>query len=144
MLDASSLGVIKAGVIVMAAAVADYRPAEVAEGKLTKEAHALDSIALVENEDVLAGLAATRREGQTIVGFAAETADNDLLDRASRKLARKGADLLVVNAVGWDKGFEAPDNEVQILSAAGVVAQASGSKRVVADAVWDAIVAMRA
>lgn len=132
-----------ADIVVMAAAVADYRPADVAEAKLTKEASTLTSIALVENEDVLAGLAAARSEGQTIVGFAAETADDDLLDRARRKRERKGADLLVVNAVGWREGFETPDNAVQILGAAGVVAEVSGTKRLVADAIWDAILAHR-
>lgn len=132
-------------VIVMAAAVADYRPASVSDAKLTKETGRLTSIELVENEDVLAGLAATRREGQTIVGFAAESPDADLLARTARKRERKGADLLVVNVVGWDQGFEAPDNAVQIIGAGGdVVATASGPKRHVADAVWNAVLTSRA
>lgn len=131
-------------VIVMAAAVADYRPASVSDAKLTKETGRLTSIELVENEDVLAGLAATRREGQIIVGFAAESPDADLLARTARKRERKGADLLVVNVVGWDQGFEASDNAVQIIGAGGdVVATASGPKRHVAGAVWDAVLAHR-
>ncbi|GAA3773726.1 bifunctional phosphopantothenoylcysteine decarboxylase/phosphopantothenate--cysteine ligase CoaBC [Microbacterium kribbense] len=133
-----------ADVIVMAAAVADYRPASVSDGKLSKDAvsgHAR-TLELVETEDVLAGLVRARREGQTIVGFAAETAadDADLLDRGRRKHARKGTDLLVVNRVGWTGGFEASENTVVVLGRAGaVVAEASGTKRQVADAVWDAV-----
>ena len=131
-----------ATVIVMAAAVADYRPAEVSEGKLTKEAGGLESIELVETEDIVAGLAARRRPGQLVVAFAAETPrdDDELLDRARRKRERKGVDLLVVNEVGWQRGFEAAENAVHVIGDDGaVLATASGSKRVVADAIWDAI-----
>ncbi len=143
--EAMRLAAAEADVIVMAAAVADYRPAEVAETKLTKESGQLTSIALTENEDILAALAAARRDAaQTVVGFAAETADDELLDRARRKRERKGADLLVVNAVGWNEGFEAADNAVQVIGTGGeVVASAEGSKRIVADVVWDAVLAHR-
>lgn len=141
--DAMRDAAANADVIVMAAAVADYRPAVVAGAKLTKEAGALTSIELVENEDVLMSLAANRREGQTIVGFAAESDDAELAQRARRKLERKGADLLVVNTVGWHEGFETADNSVQILSATGLVAEASGTKRLVADAIWDAVATLR-
>lgn len=133
-------------VVVMAAAVADYRPAETADAKLTKEAGPLTSIELVENDDIVAGLAAARRDGQTIVAFAAETPKDaaELLERARRKRERKGVDLLVVNEVGWARGFETSDNEVRIVGDAGaVVGTASGSKRQVADAVWDAVLAAR-
>ncbi|WP_406248383.1 bifunctional phosphopantothenoylcysteine decarboxylase/phosphopantothenate--cysteine ligase CoaBC [Microbacterium sp. M] len=134
-----------ADVLVMAAAVADYRPAETAERKLTKEAGTLTRIDLVENEDIVAGLAAGRRQEQFVVAFAAETSQNEqeMLDRARRKRERKGVDLLVVNEVGWEQGFEAADNTVQIVSADGVVGAASGTKLRVADAVWDAVVAAR-
>ena len=134
-----------ADVLVMAAAVADYRPAETAERKLTKEAGTLTRIDLVENEDIVAGLAAGRRQGQLVVAFAAETPQNEqeLLDRARRKRERKGVDLLVVNEVGWEQGFEAADNTVQIVDAAGIVGAVSGTKRQVADAVWDAVIAAR-
>jgi len=135
-----------ADVVVMAAAVADYRPAEVAEGKLTKEAGTLTRIDLVENEDIVAGLAASRRPGQTMVAFAAETTRDaaELLDRARRKRERKGVDLLVVNEVGWQVGFESAENTAQVIGAGGaVVAEASGSKREVASAVWDAVLATR-
>ncbi|MDL9978504.1 bifunctional phosphopantothenoylcysteine decarboxylase/phosphopantothenate--cysteine ligase CoaBC [Microbacterium sp. ASV49] len=136
-----------ADVVVMAAAVADYRPAEVADRKLAKESSpGARTIELVETEDILAGLGRDRVPGRTIVGFAAETAPtrDELLERGRRKLARKGADLLVLNEVGWSVGFESASNAVIVLGADGDVAvEASGSKRAVADAVWDAVLASR-
>lgn len=135
-------------VVVMAAAVADYRPAAVEDGKITKEAGGLAAIELTENEDILAGLVASRTDAsQTIVGFAAETPrdEEDLLERGRRKRERKGADLLVVNAVGWEQGFEAPDNCVHVIGRTGeVLVRSEGSKREVADAVWDAVLGIRA
>jgi phosphopantothenoylcysteine decarboxylase/phosphopantothenate--cysteine ligase len=133
-----------AAVIVMAAAVADYRPAEVADGKLTKESGVLESIDLVQNEDIVASLAARRHPGQIVVAFAAETPQDaeELLARARRKRERKGVDLLVVNEVGWDRGFETAENTVQVIGEGGaVLARASGSKRAVADDIWDVIAA---
>ncbi len=138
-----------AHVIVMAAAVADYRAAEVAELKRSKEeagGHRV-TLELVENEDILAGLVAARIEGQTVVGFAAETATDaaDLHERGRRKRRRKGVDLLAVNEVGWTKGFETADNALVIIDAYDeVIASPSGSKREVADALWDAVLAVRA
>jgi phosphopantothenoylcysteine decarboxylase/phosphopantothenate--cysteine ligase len=137
-----------ADVVVMAAAVADYRVAEVSPLKRSKEAAPEGGITLhlVENPDILAGLVRTRRDGQTIVGFAAETPGDGetLLDRGRRKAARKGTDLLAVNEVGWSRGFEAADNAVTVIDAAGeVVAARRGSKRDVADALWDAVLAVR-
>jgi phosphopantothenoylcysteine decarboxylase/phosphopantothenate--cysteine ligase len=143
----------QADVVVMAAAVADYRPAETAERKLTKESADGPSrtLRLVETEDILAGLVQARTAGdldagQTIVGFAAETAPtrDELLERGRRKRERKGVDLLVVNEVGWAVGFESRENAVVVLGRDGeAVAEASGSKRAVADAVWDAVLAAR-
>ncbi|MFV4914228.1 bifunctional phosphopantothenoylcysteine decarboxylase/phosphopantothenate synthase [Microbacterium lacticum] len=135
-----------ADVVAMVAAVADYRVAAVSHTKLRKE-DGVPRLELTTNPDILAGLVAARRPGQTIVGFAAETADSDaeLADRGRRKAQRKGADLLVVNRVGWESGFESPDNRVLILDAAGdAVGEASGTKRAVATAVWDAVAALRA
>ena len=140
-----------ADVVVMAAAVADYRPAQAAAHKLTKEDGILERIELVENEDVLAALGASRGdgaapEGQILVGFAAETStDADARrERARRKRARKGADLLAVNLADADHGFEKPDNAVEIIGPDGeVVAAVSGSKRRIATALWDAVVALR-
>ncbi|WP_454131231.1 bifunctional phosphopantothenoylcysteine decarboxylase/phosphopantothenate synthase [Microbacterium lacticum] len=135
-----------ADVVAMVAAVADYRVAAVSHTKLRKE-DGVPRLELTTNPDILAGLVAARRPGQTIVGFAAETADSDaeLADRGRRKAQRKGADLLVVNRVGWESGFESSDNRVLILDAAGdAVGEASGTKRAVATAVWDAVEALRA
>lgn len=135
----------EADVVVMSAAVADFRVAEVSQGKLTKEDGGIPSLSLVENADILKGLVERRREGQTIVGFAAETGTGeDLLERGRRKLRRKGADLLAVNEVGWTKGFEATDNHLIVLDRTDeVVADAAGSKRAVADALLDAVVSYR-
>ena len=142
--DAMRAAAEDAAVIVMAAAVADYRPAEVAEGKLTKESGVLESIDLVQNEDIVASLAARRHPGQVVVAFAAETPQDadEMLARARRKRERKGVDLLVVNEVGWDRGFETAENTVQVIGEAGaVLARSSGSKRAVADDIWDVIAA---
>ncbi|UOQ55821.1 bifunctional phosphopantothenoylcysteine decarboxylase/phosphopantothenate synthase [Leucobacter allii] len=130
--------------VIMAAAVADYRVADVAEHKLRKEDSpgAAPTLELVENPDILVGLVRERRPGQVIVGFAAETVESDeeLLERGRRKLARKGVDLLAVNAVGWNEGFERGENIVQVLDADGRVAVAAeGTKREVADALLDAV-----
>ncbi|MFC8680827.1 bifunctional phosphopantothenoylcysteine decarboxylase/phosphopantothenate--cysteine ligase CoaBC [Microbacterium ureisolvens] len=137
-----------ADVIVMAAAVADYRVAEVSPLKRSKESAPVGGVTLdlIENDDILAGLVRGRRGRQTIVGFAAETPGEGetLLDRGRRKAARKGADLLAVNEVGWSKGFESADNAVTIIDAGGeVVAARRGSKQDVAAALWDAVLAVR-
>lgn len=137
-----------ADVVVMAAAVADYRVAEVSPLKRAKESAPTGGITLelIENDDILAGLVSGRREGQTVVGFAAETPGEGetLLDRGRRKAARKGADLLAVNEVGWSKGFESAANDVVLLDGSGaVVGEVRGSKRDVADALWDAVIEVR-
>lgn len=133
-----------ADVVVMAAAVADFRPAEPAEHKIKKTSGEPAPIALVPTDDVLAGLVADPpRAGQVVVGFAAETGDasGDVLHHGREKARRKGAHLLVVNAVGGGRGFGAETNEVTILDRAGdVVGRAAGTKDDVADAVWDAVV----
>ena len=137
-----------ADVIVMAAAVADYRAAEIAHLKRSKEDAAGThlSLELIENEDILASLVSARTDGQTIVGFAAETATDaeELRERGRRKRRRKGVDLLAVNEVGWSKGFETSDNSVVIIDAQDeIAASPSGSKRQVADALWDAVLVAR-
>ncbi len=109
-----------AEVVFMTAAVADYRPAHPAERKLKKGVDGLDSIALVENPDILAGLAERRGRAKRpiLVGFGAET--EALVDHGRRKLARKGCDYLVVNDVSrTDIGFGTIDNEVTVLTAEG-------------------------
>lgn len=137
----------EADVIVMCAAVADFRPKTVSGVKLKKGAAGEPTeITLERTDDVLAGLVDNRRDGQVIVGFAAETGDDegDVLKHARAKLAAKGCDLLVVNDVSGGEVFGARDNEVVILTAgdAGNVSQVQvgrADKAVVADAVWDAV-----
>ena len=141
--EAAAVG---ADVVVMAAAVSDYRVAAVSDTKLAKETDDGLTLELVQNPDILAGLAAARPGGQTIVGFAAETEPDRerLLERGRRKRERKGADLLVVNEVGWSRGFEQSDNAVAIIGHGGnVVAERRGSKREIADALWDVVVTAR-
>lgn len=134
----------EADVVVMAAAVADFRPASPAEHKIKKTAGDPEPIALVRTEDVLAGLVSDPpRPGLVVVGFAAETGDDtaDVLEHGRAKAQRKGADLLVVNPVGAGRGFAVEHNEVTVLDRTGeVVATAAGTKDEVADAVWDAVV----
>ena len=128
--------------VVMAAAVADYRVAEVADAKIRKEDGGAPTLTLVENPDILVGLVRERRPGQIIVGFAAETVESEeeLLERGRRKLARKGVDLLAVNAVGWGEGFETEENALTVLDAdGGIAVRAVGSKRDVAERLLDAV-----
>jgi phosphopantothenoylcysteine decarboxylase/phosphopantothenate--cysteine ligase len=131
-------------VVVMAAAVADFRPATVADTKLKKGSAAEPgSVALVRNPDVLTELVAARSPGQLLVGFAAETGDaeGDVLTHARAKLARKGVDLLVVNDVSAGRVFGRSDNEVTVLGADGsATAVPAGRKDVVAAGIWDAVV----
>ncbi|RNE66545.1 bifunctional phosphopantothenoylcysteine decarboxylase/phosphopantothenate--cysteine ligase CoaBC [Cryobacterium tepidiphilum] len=132
-----------ADTVIMAAAVADYRPATVEPGKIKKD-QAGDRLALelVRNPDILAGLAAARTPGQLVVGFAAETETDRgaLLELGRTKLARKGCDYLVVNRVGWHEGFAADDNAVIVLDAAGaIVGEATGGKVSVAHAILDVV-----
>ncbi|MGI5191426.1 bifunctional phosphopantothenoylcysteine decarboxylase/phosphopantothenate--cysteine ligase CoaBC [Promicromonospora sp. CA-289599] len=134
-----------ADVVVMAAAVADFRPAVTPDAKIKKvPGQGPAPIELLENPDILAELAHERlRPGQVVVGFAAETGDasGSVLDHGRTKARRKGADLIAVNAVGSGRGFGTDSNEVTLLDGTGeVVGAASGTKREVADAVWDAVV----
>jgi phosphopantothenoylcysteine decarboxylase/phosphopantothenate--cysteine ligase len=139
-----------ADVVVMAAAVADFRPVAVQGHKIKKDdAGGVPApIALERTADVLAEVVAHRDaagSAQVVVGFAAETGDADgsVLDHARAKLARKGCDLLVVNEVGDGLGFETDDNEVVVLGADGAVTSvARSSKAAIADAVWDRVVAL--
>lgn len=128
-----------ADAVVMAAAVADFRPAERSASKWKKSHGAPEPIRLVENPDVLADLGRHRSAGQVLVGFAAET--DDVLANGAAKLVAKGADFLVVNEVGDAKGFEVADNEATILGADGAsVVVPLGSKEALADRVWDLVV----
>ena len=133
-----------ADAVIMAAAVADFRPVTVAATKIKKQASAradLDgepemSIELTANPDILTGLVTDPpRVGQVVVGFAAETGDDDgdVLFHGAAKARRKGAHLLAVNAVGEDLGFGDVPNAVVVLDAQGSeVARGQGSKMEVA------------
>jgi phosphopantothenoylcysteine decarboxylase/phosphopantothenate--cysteine ligase len=136
-----------ADAVVMAAAVADFRPSALVAHKIKKGSGDPEPLALTRNPDILVELVAARVPGQVIVGFAAETGDEtgDVLHYGRAKLARKGADLLVVNAVGDGRAFEVPDNAGWLLSDdAGEGSEtelASGSKALLASRVWDAVAA---
>ncbi|KJY18955.1 MULTISPECIES: bifunctional phosphopantothenoylcysteine decarboxylase/phosphopantothenate--cysteine ligase CoaBC [Streptomyces] len=129
-----------ADVVVMAAAVADFRPAEYAGGKIKKkDGEDPAPVALVRNPDVLAEISADRaREGQVIVGFAAET--DHVLDNGRAKLRRKGCDLLVVNEVGETRTFGSEENEAIILASDGSeIPVPYGPKEALAEAIWDQV-----
>ena len=149
--DAVSKYAPESHVLVMAAAVADFRPANQATSKIKKGpvGEGEPTIELVRNDDVLAGAVRARSDGQlpnmkAIVGFAAETGDanGDVLFHARAKLQRKGCDLLVVNAVGENRAFEVDHNDGWLLAADGAEsALEHGSKTVIASRIVDAIVA---
>lgn len=139
--DATRVAAENVDVVIMAAAVADYRPETVAEDKIKKEKQGdvLD-LRLVKNPDILKGLAQARRPGQLIIGFAAETERDDdaLLALGRAKIARKGCDYLVINRVGWAEGFASERNTVVVIDGAGdTVVEASGTKLSVADRILD-------
>jgi len=130
-------------VLLMSAAVADFRPAHPAASKLKKDAGAPPAIELEPTEDVLSALAERRRPGQVLVGFAAEHGDR-ALDYGRGKLERKRLDAIVVNDISRPGiGFDAPENEVVILSPAGERHVARTSKERVAEAVLDEVEALR-
>ena len=157
--DAVQAVAVSADAVVMAAAVADYRPAARSPAKIKKDGQPPEPLRLTENPDILAGLAAARkareaarsahdpeRAGlvpqppvpQVLVGFAAETDTSP--EQARAKLARKGCDLLVVNPVGNGLGFGTPDNEAVVYGADGTVTPIPrGPKEALADVVWDLV-----
>jgi phosphopantothenoylcysteine decarboxylase / phosphopantothenate---cysteine ligase len=132
-----------ADAVVMAAAVADYRPEARSEAKIKKDGGAPEPLRLTENPDILAGLAARRAAAGSqrrplLVGFAAETDTSAGAARA--KLARKGCDLLVVNPVGNGLGFGTADNEAVVFGADGTVTEVPrGPKEALAALVWDLV-----
>ena len=141
--DACAAAFARSDVLLMAAAVADFRPARSFAGKLKKAADERMRVELERTPDILAGLAATRRPDQTLVGFAAEHGAG-ALDHGRDKLARKGVDAVVVNDIARpDIGFESADNEVTIITAAGETHVARASKAEVARAVLDAVIVLR-
>ncbi|WP_367657489.1 bifunctional phosphopantothenoylcysteine decarboxylase/phosphopantothenate--cysteine ligase CoaBC [Clavibacter michiganensis] len=149
MSDAMASEADDADVVIMAAAVADYRPVAVSAGKIKKEeAGDALSVELVRNPDILQRLASDaavpRADGtrRLVVGFAAETEEDpaELLRIGRAKLARKGCDLLVLNRVGWSEGFATEGNTITVLGRSGdTLAEASGSKEQVAHRILDVV-----
>jgi phosphopantothenoylcysteine decarboxylase / phosphopantothenate---cysteine ligase len=128
-----------ADAVVMAAAVADYRPAVRSDIKLKKDGRDPAPIALIENPDILRELSGpARRPGQVVVGFAAET--GDVIANGRAKLAAKGCDLIVVNQVGSGLAFGTADNAAEILDADGArVSVPRGPKALLAEVIWDSV-----
>ena len=130
-------------VVIMAAAIADYRPLVISESKIKKVAvgDALE-LSLVRNPDILTGISARAQPDQVIIGFAAETEADDaaLVELGREKLARKGCDYLVLNRVGWTEGFGTDTNRIVVLDRAGaIVGESSGSKLAIADHILDLV-----
>ncbi|ANY10480.1 phosphopantothenoylcysteine decarboxylase [Pseudonocardia sp. HH130630-07] len=132
-----------ADVVVMAAAVADFRPVATAADKIKRGSAEPEPLRLEQNPDILAGLVHDPpRPGQVVVGFAAETGDSEggVLHHGRAKLARKGCDLLVVNAVGDGKAFGTLDNAGWLLARDGGEEELPmGSKALLASRIWDAV-----
>lgn len=141
MREAMTAAASSADAVVMAAAVADYRPATRSAVKLKKTPAPPEPIPLAVNPDILRELSGPlRRPGQVVVGFGAET--GDLIANGRAKLAAKGCDLLVVNRVGDGLAFGTPDNEAEILTADGQrVSVPHGPKEALADVIWDLVAA---
>lgn len=145
--EAMDVAVKDADIIIMSAAVADFRPAAPAATKQKKTGESQRVVELVENPDILADLAQNRRRaGQTIVGFAAETGDESgsVVEYGRQKAARKGADLMVVNEVGSRKGFGDVSTSITLIDRAGMVhATGTGSKGHMARVIFDTISSWR-
>ncbi|MHA4949683.1 bifunctional phosphopantothenoylcysteine decarboxylase/phosphopantothenate--cysteine ligase CoaBC [Micromonospora sp. SD19] len=139
--EATVKAAVDADAVVMAAAPADFRPATYAPGKIKKSDDGVaPTIELVTNPDIAAELGQRKRPEQVLVVFAAETGDAEANGRA--KLARKRADLIVINEVGPDLVFGADTNTVTVIGADGSVSRLpEQAKEAVADAVWDLVVA---
>ena len=129
-------------VLLMAAAPADFRPAAVSEGKIKRGEGGIE-VRLEPTADILASVAGKRQRGQTVVGFAAETGEGGL-ERAREKLARKGADLIVLNDVANPEiGFESERNAVTLVSRTGEEHLEIDSKAAIAEAILDRVAALR-
>ncbi|MET8552333.1 bifunctional phosphopantothenoylcysteine decarboxylase/phosphopantothenate--cysteine ligase CoaBC [Micromonospora zamorensis] len=139
--EATVKAAVEADAVVMAAAPADFRPATYAAGKIKKSDDGVaPTIELVTNPDIAAELGQRKRPEQLLVVFAAETGDAEANGRA--KLARKRADLIVINEVGHDLVFGADTNTVTVIGADGSVSRLpEQAKEAVADSVWDLVVA---
>jgi phosphopantothenoylcysteine decarboxylase/phosphopantothenate--cysteine ligase len=133
-----------ADVLLMAAAVADFRPVDPPDAKIKKDADAPDAIRLERTPDILSGLAERRAPGQTVVGFAAEHGAG-ALEYARGKLARKRLDAIVVNDISRaDIGFDTRENEVTVITAERETALPFAPKGEIADAILDEVMRLRA
>jgi phosphopantothenoylcysteine decarboxylase/phosphopantothenate--cysteine ligase len=143
LLDAAQVAFADAHVLLMAAAVADFRPAEALDEKISKSGRDGLALELEPTDDVLATLAGSRAPGQTLVGFAAEHGAG-AVERGRSKLERKGLDAVVVNDISRPEiGFDAADNEVTIVTAGAERHVPLGSKESVAAAILDAVERLR-
>jgi phosphopantothenoylcysteine decarboxylase / phosphopantothenate---cysteine ligase len=143
LLTAAESAFAEADVLLMAAAVADFRPAATLDAKIIKAGRDGLALELERTDDVLAELARRRTQGQTLIGFAAEHGEG-AVDRGRAKLERKGLDAVVVNDISRsDIGFDACDNEVTIVTRAGETRVPLNSKQAVAGAILDAVEALR-
>jgi phosphopantothenoylcysteine decarboxylase/phosphopantothenate--cysteine ligase len=138
----------EADVVVMSAAVADFRPADYADAKIKKaDDTSAPTVRLVQNPHILREIGHHRtRPGQVVVGFAAETGDaqHTALEFGRRKVATYGVDLLVVNEVGTDKVFGRPETEAVLVEAAGAETPVPpGSKDELAEQIWDRVLVLR-
>ncbi|MGH2742860.1 MAG: bifunctional phosphopantothenoylcysteine decarboxylase/phosphopantothenate--cysteine ligase CoaBC [Thermoleophilaceae bacterium] len=143
LLEAARAAFAGADVLLMAAAVSDFRPVEAIRDKIAKDGRERLALELEPTDDVLATLAGARAAGQTLIGFAAEHGGGAVA-RGRAKLERKGLDAIVVNDISRPEiGFDAPDNEVTIVSTAGERHVPLGSKRAVAAAILDEVETLR-
>jgi phosphopantothenoylcysteine decarboxylase / phosphopantothenate---cysteine ligase len=144
LLEAARAAFADSDVLLMAAAVADFRPAEALDDKIVKTGREELALELEPTEDVLSALAGARSPGQTLIGFAAEHGEG-AVERGRAKLERKGLDAVVVNDISRaDIGFDAPDNEVTIVTAAAERHVPLASKQAVAAAILDEVETLRA
>lgn len=133
-------------ILIMAAAVADYRPRQVAEGKLKKESWGANpTIELVENPDILRSVASSAHRPPVLIGFGAETGgEEEVIEKGARKARAKGADLLAVNRVGDGRGFGDVDNELLLMDPQGqIVARLAGTKSELADQLLSQAIAVK-
>jgi phosphopantothenoylcysteine decarboxylase/phosphopantothenate--cysteine ligase len=139
MREAMTSAAAESDAVVMAAAVADYRPETRSESKIKKSGTAPEPLRLVQNPDILRELSSHRaRPGQVVVGFGAET--GDVLANGRAKLAAKGCDLLVINQVGGGLAFGTTDNEAIVLGSDGSQTPVPrGPKETLADVIWDLV-----
>ena len=136
-----------ADIAIMAAAPADFTPANTSDTKIKKSADVGLELTLVQTVDVLASLVAARTDSrQVLVGFAAETpgGGQTLLDLGRAKLSRKGCDMLVLNEVGPNLAFGQPENKIILLTPEGDTGPLAGSKDTLAHQIWDEALSLRA